>query len=128
MSEGYAILPGIIGSRGSLSFGRTPYFFCLARPHGQPPKVNSISTACTNPAIREPSLALVQTGQCSSQNSGLNMVSLRSAVRPLALGAGLRVAAQEFEESCPLLDAFQSALHPPVPEGTVEVDEEYVVS
>ena len=36
---------GFVLSDGSGSLGRTPYFLCLARPQGQPPKVTNISTA-----------------------------------------------------------------------------------
>jgi NAD-dependent deacetylase len=54
------------------SSGRTPYFRCLARPHGHPPKVTTISTFWSILASLWPFLALVQTGQRFSQNSGLN--------------------------------------------------------
>ena len=55
-------VPGVNGS-----FGFTPYFRRLARPHGQPPKVTSISMAWRNRARRWPRLALVQIGQPYSQ-------------------------------------------------------------
>jgi hypothetical protein len=56
-------------SGGNGSFGRTPYFRCLARPWGQPPKVTSISTAWMNRARRLPCLAFVQIGHFFSQKS-----------------------------------------------------------
>ena len=52
---------------GSGSSGRTPYFFCLARPQGQPPNVTTLSMRWRNLAMRLPFLALVQTGQRFSQ-------------------------------------------------------------
>ena len=58
---------------GTISSGRTPYFLCLARPHGQPPNVIANSTFWRAFAIRWPFLARVQIGQRVSQNSGLNM-------------------------------------------------------
>ena len=58
------------------SLGRTPYFLCLARPNGQPPKVTTISTACKTLAILLPFLALVQIGHRSSQKSGSNIIRL----------------------------------------------------
>jgi hypothetical protein len=54
-------------STGRDSFGFTPYFFRLARPHGQPPKVTNISMAWKNLAIGLPFLALVQIGHFFSQ-------------------------------------------------------------
>jgi hypothetical protein len=57
-------------SGGSGSLGLTPYFFCLARPHGQPPNVTNISTDWNILAIRFPRLALVQIGHRDSQYSG----------------------------------------------------------
>jgi len=58
------------------SLGRTPYFFCLARPNGHPPKVTAISTACKTWAILLPFLARVQIGHRSSQKSGSNIIRL----------------------------------------------------
>jgi hypothetical protein len=57
---------------GSGSLGFTPYFFCRARPHGQPPNVITVSMAWRKRARRFPFLALVQTGQRFSQKSGSN--------------------------------------------------------
>jgi hypothetical protein len=57
-------------SAGKDSVGFTPYFFCLALPHGQPPNVTTVSIACRNMAKRFPFLALVQMGQRCSQKSG----------------------------------------------------------
>ena len=59
---------------GRTSFGRTPYFSCRARPHGQPPNVTSISMACRNRAIRFPRRARVQIGHRFSQKSASNLV------------------------------------------------------
>src|SRR5271166_6098635 len=66
--------PGWVKVMGSL--GRTPYFFCLARPNGHPPKVTAISTACKTWAILLPFLARVQIGHRSSQKSGSNITCL----------------------------------------------------
>ncbi len=63
------------------SLGRTPYFFCLARPNGHPPKVTAISTACKAWAILLPFLARVQIGHRSSQKSGSNISCLLNTDR-----------------------------------------------
>src|SRR5208337_2806697 len=47
--------PGCVKDTGSL--GRTPYFLCLARPNGHPPKVTAISIAWNIRAILLPFLA-----------------------------------------------------------------------
>ena len=67
-------------ARGSGSLGFTPYFFCRARPQGQPPKVMNVSMACRNWAKRFPFLALVQTGQEFSQKSGSNPPPFESLI------------------------------------------------
>jgi len=66
--------PGCVKDTGSL--GRTPYFLCLARPNGHPPKVTAISIAWNIRAILLPFLARVQIGHRSSQKSGSNMIRL----------------------------------------------------
>ena len=71
-------LPGRGMGPGRDSSGRTPYLRCRALPHGQPPKLTSISIAWRKRAIRDPLRALVQMGQSFSQKSGLNTTGLIS--------------------------------------------------
>ena len=55
---------------GEDSLGLTPYFFFLALPDGQPPRVTTISIFWAILARRFPFLAFVQIGQRDSQTSG----------------------------------------------------------
>ena len=79
-------------SGGSGSSGRTPYRRSLARPHGQPPKVTSVSMRWSKRASLLPFLARVQTGHRFSQKSGSNVVRRRvSSVISLFLGSRVKL-------------------------------------